>query len=139
MDNWLPAYAQQLSNLTRDNLPLLFESLATDVEFRDPFNHSYSRQAFLSILEDMFTRLNDVSFTIHGMQENDREGSLYWTFSASSPSMGVIKFEGMSRVVADEHCRIILHHDFWDASELMQKIPVLGTVIRQIRKKLSHT
>jgi hypothetical protein len=142
MDNWLSRYAQQLSNLTADNLPELRQYLADSVEFRDPFNHTYTQNEFIHILEDMYQKLDQVSFQVHSCllagDDNEKEGVMYWTFTASSGLTGKVEFEGASRVVQDGDGRVMLHHDFWDASELMQKIPLIGAVIKKLRRKMSH-
>lgn len=143
MDNWLSLYAQKLSNLTAENLPELRQHLADSVEFRDPFNHRFTQNEFIHILEDMYQKLDQVSFQVHscllaGNDGSDKEGVLYWTFTASSGLTGKVEFEGASRVVQDGQGKVMLHHDYWDASELMQQIPLIGAVIKKLRRKMSH-
>lgn len=140
MDNWLSRYAQQLSNLTADNLPGLRQYLADSVDFRDPFNHTYTQNEFIHILEDMYQKLDRVSFQVHSclLSGDEKEGVMYWTFTASSGLTGKVEFEGASRVVQDGEGRVMLHHDYWDASELMQQIPLIGAVIKKLRRKMSH-
>jgi len=141
MNNWLTEYAQQLTTLNADNLPRLEHSLADDVEFKDPFNQTYTKSAFINILQDMFTRLEQVSFTVHGQMQATQgsEGVLYWTFSANSRLTGEFEFEGASRVQCDAQGKIQLHHDYWDASALMQTLPVFGLVIKKLRNRMSHS
>lgn len=138
MDNWLSEYAQQLSNLTPDNLDLLYPLLAENLEFRDPFNHTFTRDSFIAILEDMYQKLDQVNFDVHAQLQNGNEGVLYWTFSATSKMTGRFEFVGSSRVVLGKEGKIELHHDYWDGSELMQRLPLLGRVIRKLRQKMSH-
>ena len=138
MEHWLSEYAQALSHLNRGNLPSLREHLSDTVEFRDPFNHTFSEDEFISILDDMFARLDNVRFEIHSCIQDERSGVLYWTFHASSKMTGDISFEGISQVKADNMGNVVLHYDHWDASILMERLPMVGRLIRYIRKKISH-
>jgi hypothetical protein len=46
--------------------------------------------------------------------------------------------EGGTHFGINEQGLIVLHRDYWDASqELYEKIPVSGAVLRLLRKKLS--
>lgn len=138
MDNWLQNYINVLEKLDRNNLPSLETVTVTSFEFRDPFNHTYSQEAFIAIMADMFEKLPSVRFTVHQSVQNDLSGFIRWTFTGNSKITGDFSFEGTSRIEADEDGFIRLHHDFWDASELMQKLPVLGFVIGKLRTKFSH-
>jgi len=138
MDNWLSEYAYQLSNLTPDSLDSLRPLLAENLEFRDPFNHTFTQDAFIAILEDMYLKLDQVSFAVQAQLQQGHEGVLYWTFSANSKMTGRFEFEGSSRVVLGKEGKIELHHDYWDGSELMQRIPLVGRIIRKLRQKMSH-
>lgn len=139
MDNWLSEYAQHLSQLNSNNLSAFRHCLADRVEFRDPFNHTFSQDDFIRILEDMYIKLDHVSFNVHGQVQEGNEGVLFWTFSASSKITGSFEIEGNSRVSCDKDGKVMLHHDYWDASELMQQLPLLGMVIGKVRKKMSHS
>lgn len=139
MDNWLQGYSSALAGLHAENLHALDNYLDAGIEFKDPFNHSFSQAEFIAILEDMFTRLQAVSFDIHNQLQHGNQGMIHWTFCASSKVTGRIEFQGMSRIVANDQGKIVLHHDYWDGSVLMQKLPVLGLVIAKVRKKLCHS
>lgn len=139
MDNWLSDYGQRLADLTAENLPSLAPVLAEDLEFRDPFNHTYRKEQFIAIMADMFSRLDQVKFEVHNLIVQGNEGTLYWNFSASSRITGHFSFEGCSRIVRDNNGLICLHRDYWDGSELMQQLPVLGAVIGKVRSKMSHS
>jgi len=138
MDNWLENYINVLEKLDRNNLQSLETVTADTLEFRDPFNHTHSQQAFLAIMADMFEKLPTVRFTIHQSMQDDLSAFIRWTFTANSKMTGEFSVEGTSRLEADSQGLITLHHDYWDASELMQRLPVLGCVIGKLRRKLSH-
>lgn len=138
MDNWLSEYALALSQLNSENLSELSMHLADEVEFRDPFTHTFTHAEFIQVLDDMFYRLDNVRFDIHSHIQNDHLGVLQWTFYASNKYTGEIQFDGMSQVFADQEGKVTYHCDYWDASALMEKVPLMGRVIGFMRKRMSH-
>lgn len=138
MDNWLENYINVLEKLEPNNLQSL-KAVTTDaVEFRDPFNHTHSQQDFIAIMADMFERLPSVHFTIQQTSQEGYSAFIRWTFTAHSKLTGEFTIEGTSRLEADKQGLVTLHHDFWDASELMQRLPILGCLIGKLRRKISH-
>jgi len=137
MDDWLSQYALAMNNLRAENLEKLKELVSEDIEFQDPFNHSFNRDAFIETLQDMFNKLEQVRFEVHEMLQQEQQAVLYWTFSANSRSTGPISVEGMSRIRVDSAGRVCLHQDFWDASQIMQQIPLIGRVIAWLRNKMA--
>lgn len=139
MDNWLADYVEVLENLNSENLGSLCNITTGAFSFRDPFNHTHTQADFIAIMQDMFKRLSLVRFQVHRSVQQDQHAFIYWTFYGNSRFTGEFSFEGVSRIEANDVGKVMLHHDFWDASELMEKVPLLGAVIRKVRKKLSHS
>ena len=139
MDNWLADYVEVLENLSSDNLDSLCRITSEAFSFRDPFNHTHTQADFVAIMQDMFERLPLVRFQVHRSVQQNNEAFIYWTFYGNSRFTGEFSFEGVSRIEASDTGKVMLHHDFWDASELMEKIPLLGVIIRKVRRKLSHS
>lgn len=136
---WLHRYVEVLENLNADNLATLERVLSETITFKDPFNKTDSRAAFIAIMEDMFKRLNHVQFVVHLAVENDTDAFLQWTFYGDSSITGPFSFQGTSVLKVDQHAKVSVHHDYWDGSELMQKVPLIGRVIRVLRSKLGHS
>jgi hypothetical protein len=42
----------------------------------------------------------------------------------------------MSHVRYDKNGKIIFHQDYWDTGVILEKIPVLGTIITWIRNRI---
>lgn len=133
----LARYAKALSELTPDTVNALAGLLSENAVFSDPFNRVTGRAVFLRIFEDMYGRLEDVSFEVHQLAETEQGGFIYWTFRGDSKLTGLLRIEGISRVVLDSEGRVTLHADYWDASVLLERLPLLGRVIRRIRRKLA--
>ena len=138
MTEWLAQYVQVLEQLSPDNLDRLNAVTAEQIEFKDPFNHTTTRTELIALMADMFAKLNEVHFDVHQASGSGQQGMLYWTFSGHSKLTGRVEIKGMSQIVADQSGRVILHHDFWDGSEMMQKVPWLGALIGWLRSKFAH-
>jgi hypothetical protein len=68
----------------------------------------------------------------------DQEAFIHWNFEGNSRLTGEFNFDGISLLKVDDAGKIILHHDIWDGSALMERIPFVRGIIRTLRKKLSH-
>jgi hypothetical protein len=138
MDNWLIKYIEVLENLNPENTDKLLGVLAPSVNFKDPFNNTYTRAEFISIMQDMFNKLSLVRFEVHQSIQEQDVAFIHWTFHGASKVTGDFSFEGTSVLKVDEVGKVIQHHDYWDGSALMQKVPLLGRVIYWLRHKLAH-
>lgn len=134
----LDNYATALTQLKPENVSALSQLVADDMHFSDPFNSLYGKADFLGVMAEMFEQLDDVSFELMDSQIEANSGYLYWRFSASSSLTGQFSAEGCSRICFNEQWLVSSHQDFWDASLLMQQFPLLGRVIRMIRKRAAY-
>ena len=136
--NTLDHYITLLENLSPANLEQLRELVDNDIRFSDPFNEVAGVDAYLQLLRDMFQRLEDVRFTIRESVKQDRIAYLYWTFSASSKITGKLHFQGTSRLLFAEDGRVVCHQDFWDSAAIYQQLPIIGILVRWLRKRAAH-
>lgn len=139
MDNWAQRYASVLEGLNASNLQSLDSVLDLNIDFRDPFNHTTSRDLFKRLLEDMYAKLDHVEFKVKRVLSDKEQGMIVWTFSAERRLIGKVNFDGMSHLLANEQGMVIAHHDYWDGSALMANLPVAGRFVRFLRKKLRYT
>ncbi len=133
----LARYAQALSELTPDRVSELAALLNEQAAFSDPFNRVTGRATFLRIFEDMYSRLEDVSFDVHRIANTPEGGFIYWTFSGHSRLTGTLSIDGVSRIELDDAGKVRVHEDYWDASLLFERLPLLGRIIARIRRKLA--
>ncbi|MFW1677131.1 nuclear transport factor 2 family protein [Pontibacter sp. JAM-7] len=136
-DNWLQHYADLLQTLSVANLQELREIAAEGICFRDPFNDIRNRDDYIALMADMFDRLDQVEFDVHQVVQQENQGYLFWTFSATSRLTGQVSVQGTSRVETNAAGLICLHEDYWDGSRLMQTLPVIGRIIAWLRHKLA--
>ena len=135
----LRAYAAAFERLTEARLPGLADHLAPGVRFKDPFNDVSGVDAYLQIFRHMFAALVQPVFEVHHQALAGGTGYLYWTLTfRASAGAATRRIEGLSRVRFDAEGRITEHVDYWDpAEQLYADVPVLGWVLRRVRRRLS--
>lgn len=108
------------------------------VIFKDPFNEVNGIRAVYGIFEHMYRTLDHPRFIIK--EYIDKQDIVYvkWEFIfAFKGAKKENRFEGVSRMQINAEGKIISHVDFWDAAEHMyEKMPILGSVLRFIKRKI---
>lgn len=127
----LDAYIAFWENLSPATLPQLEAVAVEDFRFSDPFNTLTSRAELSALLARMFTKMQDPKFVVTGRAVQGDTAYLRWVFTAKG-----WRLEGMSEVAfGGPDGRAISHVDHWDAaSQVYEKIPLLGSLLRLIRR-----
>lgn len=138
MSGHADAYLALLERLSPDNLDALDAHVADQVRFRDPFNDVAGRVALKHVFERMFEDVENLRFTIVRRAVAGDVWLLAWTFEATiRRSGGRLAFDGMSEIHLAPDGRVAAHIDHWDAAgAFYERLPVLGAVLRRIRKRL---
>ncbi|MBY4594110.1 nuclear transport factor 2 family protein [Ottowia caeni] len=125
-------------NLTPANLHLIGDCYAPDARFKDPFNEVRGVAAISQIFSHMFVNLDQPRFKVTERLMQGRQAFLAWEFHFRMKRWrsGVDQcIHGGSLLRFDEQGRVDFHRDYWDtAEELYEKLPVLGSLIRWLRK-----
>lgn len=132
------------TELTADNLTEIRSIYAPGAYFKDPFNEVTGIEAIEHIFSHMFTTVAKPRFEVIsrvlGSGENDHEAFLVWLFHWKAPTGMTLPppIRGSSHIKFDTTGRVVYHRDYWDAAEeLYETLPVLGSVLRLIKRKLS--
>jgi limonene-1,2-epoxide hydrolase len=112
-----------------------------DAYFRDPFNEVTGVSEIARIFGAMFEHLDDVRFTILETVADDGGAMLTWDMSYRvrkwRPHQSQV-IHGATHLRFAPDGRIAYHRDYWDAAnELYAKLPLIGPVMRWLRRKLA--
>ena len=133
---------------------MLFETLApadgarlgevytSDVHFKDPFNEVQGLAAVQQVFAHMFAALDDPRFIVRDIVVQGPQCFLAWDFEFRFKrfSRELQTIRGGSHLVLDAAGRITLHRDYWDAAEeLYEKLPVVGTLMRWLKRRANAT
>jgi ketosteroid isomerase-like protein len=120
------------------DLPRLAELYADDALFKDPFNEVRGVAAIRRVFEHMFATLDTPRFVVHERVVQGAQAFLTWdfTFGRRAADAGHITVRGATHLRLAADGRIAEHRDYWDAAEeLYEKLPVLGALMRWLKKR----
>tara|TARA_R110001606_G_scaffold246213_1_gene394328 strand:- start:32 stop:451 length:420 start_codon:yes stop_codon:yes gene_type:complete len=137
MNNHHESYRAYLEALTPQSLEQLADYVAADVRFTDPFNDVRGADAMRRVLSHMFDTVGPVVFRVSHMASDGNTCLMRWTFSGKLRGRAWT-FEGMSTIRFNADGLVSEHADYWDgASALYEKLPVIGTMLAWIRRRLA--
>jgi steroid Delta-isomerase len=131
------------TDINRQSVPQLRELYSADAYFKDPFNEVSDVENIINIFTHMFAQIDKPRFEVlsriqgHGPQKD--EAFLIWLFYWKQDKQGrdAAPIRGSSHIKFNELGQVVYHRDYWDAAEeLYETLPVFGTVLRFLKKKL---
>lgn len=124
--------------LTPHSVERLGELYTEDAYFKDPFNEVRGTAAIERIFRHMFVALDAPRFVVRDIVVDGDQCFLTWDFLFRMKRFDRSEqcIRGGSHLVLAEDGRITLHRDYWDAAEeLYEKLPVLGALMRWLKKR----
>jgi len=121
-------------------LPQLATIYTNDCRFKDPFNDVQGVPAIRRIFEHMYATLDAPRFVVHERIAQGEQCFLTWdfVFRLKSGSRQEIVVRGSSHLRLAADGRICMHRDYWDvAEELYEKLPLLGALMRWLRRRMA--
>ncbi len=128
-------------NLSLADLQRMEDIYTADARFKDPFNQVQGVAAIQRIFEHMFVSLDEPRFAIQDMVIQGQQCFMSWDFSFRmkrfDKQLQVIRGGSHLKLAADG--RICDHRDYWDAAEeLYEKLPVLGALMRWLKRRANR-
>ena len=129
-------------NLAAADVARLGDFYAPEAYFRDPFNEVRGVEAIQRIFGAMFEQLADCRFRIVDTVVDERGALLIWDFTFRirrfRPQVEQC-IHGASHLRFDATGLVVHHRDYWDAAdELYAKLPLLGPVLRFLKRRLAE-
>ena len=107
--------------------------------FKDPFNEVRGLPAISRIFEHMFETVEAPHFVVNTTIAQGRQAMLAWEFHLVVRARTIV-IRGVSHLEFDERGLVVTHRDYWDAAEeLYARLPIVGGLMRLLRRKLSAT
>ncbi|MFP4131669.1 MAG: nuclear transport factor 2 family protein [Thiohalospira sp.] len=125
--------------LTPAGLDELGGIYAEGARFRDPFNEVEGIAAIRRIFADMFEQAPDARFNVREVVGAAPLLYVRWGFTFTpGRAREPWSVEGVSRLALDGEGRIVDHIDYWDpAAGIYERLPLLGPVLRWVRRRLA--
>ena len=130
------AFFESISPADLDRIDAIY---ARDAWFKDPFNEVRGTPGIRRVFAHMFDALDRPRFVVRETVSDGAQAFVVWDFEFSfrrgSPRTPQC-IRGCSQLRFDEAGRIAYHRDYWDAAEeLYEKLPVLGALMRWLRRR----
>jgi len=130
-------YVAVMEGLRADNLETLDTVLSPEARFVDPFNEVRGIAAIRSVFAHGFRQCPGMRFAVAARAVDGHRALLRWRMTCEERVDGVV-IEGMSELTLSADGRVAEHVDYWDpASQLYERVPLLGWVMRRIRRRLA--
>ena len=134
----LVAFYESVSLAT---LPRIADLYAADARFKDPFNEVQGVPAIERIFRHMFTQVDGPRFVITERIAQGDAAMLAWRFEFGVRVGKTVRpqvVHGVTHFKFGPDGKVSLHRDYWDTGEeLYMKLPVLGGLLRALRRRLS--
>lgn len=137
----LDALIEFFHGLSPESVARFPEFYSADAYFKDPFNEVRGVAAVQRVFAHMFEQVAEPRFVVTERVVDAGGAMLVWTFNFRSARRGkgetqVIR--GVSHLKFDAAGKVNYHRDYWDAAEeLYMKLPVLGMLMRGLRRALA--
>jgi hypothetical protein len=127
----LTRFYEQLTPASLAHLPELYTE---DAYFKDPFNEVRGIDAIRRIFVHMFEQVDAPRFVVTERLADASSAMLVWEFRYGRGQ----RIRGVSHLRFASDGRVAYHRDYWDAAEeLYERLPVLGGVMRRLRRWLA--
>ena len=124
-------------SLDKDNMHLLRDVYSDDIVFVDALHEINGIDTLKQYFEGMYQNLLYCRFNIHDVQSTDSSAYLSWKMEYAHPKLGGkknISVDGVTHLKFDD--KVTYHRDYADMGQMLyEQIPLLGSVIRQVKKK----
>ena len=132
----LKRYADYYTRLTPETLGDIDHLARADMRFTDPFNDLPDRAAYKRLLAQIFATIASPRFVVLHSASKASVGYLKWRFEGTLRGRA-FSVVGVGEVQFDAQGMVVAHHDHWDAaSNFYERIPILGWLLRRIKKRV---
>jgi hypothetical protein len=130
---------QFFETLSQQSVAQLGEFYHPQARFTDPFNEVTGVPAIRQIFEHMYVKVQQPRFVVTERVLQGAHCFLSWEFRFYFKGYKAGQEQvilGASHLALSEVGLITVHRDYWDAAqELYEKLPVLGSLMRWLKKR----
>ena len=128
--------------LTPDSVAGIGQIYDPQARFKDPFNEVAGVPAIKRIFDHMFASLHEPRFVVTQQVVQGDQCFLTWEFHFRFRTYRPAQHQiilGASHLVFTSTGLVTLHRDYWDAAEeLYEKLPLLGSAMRWLKRRANH-
>ncbi|MCJ7546575.1 MAG: nuclear transport factor 2 family protein [Deltaproteobacteria bacterium] len=127
-----------LAHFTEDTIKQYARDVyAPNAYYRDSFTAKQGVENIETYFIEGARTMHELAFDLQDVAVHD--GNYYFRWITQVSLLGkeedVIHLTGVSHVRFDKEGRVIFEQDFWDAGVIYERLPVIGSFIRWLKKK----
>ncbi|MCE1162228.1 MAG: nuclear transport factor 2 family protein [Thiomonas sp.] len=127
--------AHLFEQLHADRLDTLAQIYAPQATFQDPFNRVQGLTAITAQFAHMYAKLHAPRFVVKDVTMQGAVGWMVWDFHFALRKGAPLRvIEGATRFRLDAQGLVVDHRDYWDACDFYATVPVLGAVVRRLKR-----
>ncbi|MES2934794.1 MAG: nuclear transport factor 2 family protein [Pseudomonadota bacterium] len=114
---------------------------AADAFFKDPFNEVHGLAAIRPIFEHMFQQVEAPRFIVTLQMQQGDDAFMTWDFRFKMRRFSAAEqcIRGATQLKFDANGLVSYHRDYWDAAEeLYEKLPLLGSLMRWLKRRANQ-
>ncbi|GAA5645177.1 nuclear transport factor 2 family protein [Vibrio proteolyticus] len=129
------------NQLNKQTLHLLRDIYHEEVVFEDAAHRLHGLPALHDYFDSLYANVTRCEFSISDQQQIGDTGFLIWTMHLQHPKLqkgNPIQVNGVSHLRFSQH-KVIYHRDYFDLGEMLyEHLPLLGAVIKTVKKRLGQ-
>jgi len=135
------ALVQFFETLSPGTVTRIPDFYSDDARFKDPFNDVRGTAAIRRIFSHMFTQVSEPRFVVGERVVDAGAAVLVWDLHFGVRVWGRVRAQvihGVSHLKFAADGKVTCHRDYWDTGEeLYMKLPVLGLLMRALRRRMA--
>jgi hypothetical protein len=125
------------------NLDLLDQFYASNIQFEDPLTKVSGLHKLKDYFFAAYKNVSSIRFDFYEINQSGDKYTGLWTMHLKVPGLNGGKeyqVQGVSILHFDDKGLICYHRDFLDLGDMVyERLPVIGKMIKLLKKKLSHS
>lgn len=129
-------YAAFFERLSDESVDDLRQLASPQLRYRDPLTDRRGIDAVTDYMHTWFQTMDDLSFDVDLHAAHGNVLLSHWTMNFRIRRMPKRPrtIEGMSKISLNAEGKVTEHVDYWDATPLLQAVPLLGRVVTLTRR-----
>lgn len=136
LEKTVAAYVAFFETLTDASVEDVRRLATPQMRYRDPLTDRRGIEAVTTYMHEWFQTMDELSFEVDSRALDGNRVLSRWTmrFRVRRMPKRPWTIEGMSTISLDAEGKVVEHVDYWDATPLLQAVPVLGRVVTLTRR-----
>lgn len=140
LDATFSRYIETLERLEAANVSNLYLVMDPYIRFKDPFSTVIGIDRVQQIFSKLFADCVDVRFVATDKYINGSQAAFAWTMRYRLrrwPKLEPWNIGGISQVNFDPVTGMAVQHiDHWDAGQFYERLPLIGPILRLIKRRI---